>query len=159
MRHISAMPRHHGENPRTALRIVEYWFDPTIKQPECVTINADTDLTPEQRIAFDNMFGPRINEVKQYHAIIRELKRREREEQEPSKGKPALGKRPRIKALLTQYYPDGVPDPAHRNRQVLQGRLLKADPTVAPLDIKTLKTAIDEYNDEKRSDGAGNDRN
>jgi hypothetical protein len=66
------------------------------------------------------------------------------------------GKVPRIKALLAKLYPNGVPDPAFANRKELQGRLVKADPTLTPLDHKTLKAAIDEYNaDGKRPGGIG----
>jgi hypothetical protein len=60
------------------------------------------------------------------------------------------GKTPRIKDHLAAMFPEGVPDPAHCVRKELQGRLLKADPTLAPLDLKTLKAAIDEYNAGKR---------
>jgi hypothetical protein len=116
---------------------LEYWFDPTIKQPDWVPDDPDPDFTPEQILEID--YERRVS--------IKELMRMK---QQPSEAKPALGKRPRIKALLTQYYPDGVPDPGLCNRQELQGRLLKADPTVGPLDFKTLKTAIDEYNVGKR---------
>jgi hypothetical protein len=66
------------------------------------------------------------------------------------------GKVPRIKALLAKLYPNGVPDPAFANRKELQGRLVKDDPTLTPLDHKTLKAAIDEYNaDGKRPKGIG----
>jgi hypothetical protein len=64
--------------------------------------------------------------------------------------KPKGGKVPRIKDRLAGMFPEGVPDPAHCVRKELQGRLLKADPTLAPLDLKTLKAAIDEYNAGKR---------
>jgi hypothetical protein len=67
------------------------------------------------------------------------------------------GRVPRIGALLAKLCPDGVPDPAYCNRKELQGRLLKADPGLNPLDPKTLKAAIDEYNaDRKRPEGIGN---
>jgi hypothetical protein len=65
------------------------------------------------------------------------------------------GKVPWIKALLTKLHPSGVPDPALCNRKELQGRLLKDDPSLNPLDPKTLKAAIDEFNAER---GIGNDR-
>ncbi len=65
------------------------------------------------------------------------------------------GKVPRIKALLTKLHPSGVPDPALCSRKELQGRLLKDDPSLNPLDPKTLKAAIDEFNAER---GIGNDR-
>jgi hypothetical protein len=66
------------------------------------------------------------------------------------------GKVPRIKALLAKLYPNGVPDPAFANRKELQGRLVKDDPGLTPLDHKTLKAAIYEYNaDRKRPEGIG----
>jgi hypothetical protein len=69
------------------------------------------------------------------------------------KAKAKQGKRPRIIALLQQWYPQGVPEPALCVRQTLISRLLKADPTLGPtLDEDTLKTAIDEYNSGIRND-------
>src|SRR5437867_4256381 len=65
----------------------------------------------------------------------------------------ARGKRPRIKVHLAEMFPDGVPEPAHCNRQTLQGSLINRDKTLAPLDLGTLKDAIDEYNQ-----AIGNDR-
>jgi hypothetical protein len=66
------------------------------------------------------------------------------------------GKVPRIKARLAKLYPNGVPDPAFANRKELQGQLVKDDPSLTPLDHKTLKAAIDEYNaDRKRPEGIG----
>ena len=59
------------------------------------------------------------------------------------------GKLPRIKAMLAKHFPDGVPDPALCARKELQGRLVKDDPTLNPLDPKT-KAAIDEYNVDRR---------
>jgi hypothetical protein len=58
----------------------------------------------------------------------------------------ALGKRPRIKVLLAEQYPNGVPDPSYCNRQTLAEELCKIDPALKPLDQGTLKAAIDEYN-------------
>jgi hypothetical protein len=67
------------------------------------------------------------------------------------------GKVPRIKSLLAKLYPDGVPAPAYCNRKKLAGQLLKDDPSLSPLDPKTLKSAIDELNaDRKRPEGIGN---
>ena len=66
------------------------------------------------------------------------------------------GKVPRIIGHLKEMYPDGVPDPALCSRKELQGRLVKADPGLTPLDHKTLKAAIDEYNaNRKRPEGVG----
>jgi hypothetical protein len=67
-----------------------------------------------------------------------------------NENKPALGKVPRIQTWLAKWYPNSVPEPAHCPRKELQDRLLKADPGLKPLDPKTLKTAIDEYNAGKR---------
>jgi hypothetical protein len=75
------------------------------------------------------------------------------------KKKPSLGKQPRIMVWLAKEYPEGVPDPALCNRKELQGRLIKAAPGLRPLDPKTLKGAIDEYNVGKAGMGPGNDRN
>jgi hypothetical protein len=69
------------------------------------------------------------------------------------KAKAKQGKRPRIIALLQQWYPQGVPEPALCVRQTLISRLLKTDPTLGPtLDEETLKKAIDEYNGSIRND-------
>jgi len=69
------------------------------------------------------------------------------------KARAKQGKRPRIIALLQQWYPQGVPEPALCVRQTLISRLLKADPTLGPtLDEDTLKKAIDEYNGSIRTD-------
>ena len=69
------------------------------------------------------------------------------------KAKAKQGKRPRIIALLRQWYPQGVPEPALCVRQTLISRLLKTDPTLGPtLDEDTLKKAIDEYNGSIRND-------
>jgi hypothetical protein len=65
---------------------------------------------------------------------------------------PALGqrgKRPRIKVVLQELYPEGVPDPAFCPRKTLKADLVKRDRTLHPLDEATLKTAIDEYNRER----------
>jgi len=57
-----------------------------------------------------------------------------------------VGKQPRIKALLAEMFPNGVPDPAHCPRKALKADLLKRDPGLSPLDEATLKSAIDAYN-------------
>jgi hypothetical protein len=63
------------------------------------------------------------------------------------------GKRPKIKRLLAEMYPNGVPDPAHCPRKTLKADLLKRDKSLDPLDEATLKAAIEEYNsDPKRSE-------
>jgi hypothetical protein len=69
----------------------------------------------------------------------------------PTPKRAERGKRPRIKALLakdfpTKDFPKGVPEPAFCPRKELIRKLLKAEPTLAPLDEDTLKKAIDEYN-------------
>jgi hypothetical protein len=66
----------------------------------------------------------------------------------PAPKKAERGKRPLIKALLAKDFPEGVPDPAFCNRKELIRKLLKANPTLAPLDEDTLKKAIDEFNAE-----------
>jgi hypothetical protein len=65
----------------------------------------------------------------------------------------AIGKQPRIKALLAEIFPNHrVPDPAHCPRKALKADLLKRDPSLKPLDEATLKSAIEDYNaDPKRS--------
>ena len=60
--------------------------------------------------------------------------------------KRAVGKVPRIKAWLAKEFPDGVPEPADCPRQEMVTRLLKADPGLRSVDLKTLRTAIREYN-------------
>jgi hypothetical protein len=61
-----------------------------------------------------------------------------------SKLNPPVGKQPRIIELLGKLYPEGVP--AHRKRHAVKAELLKLDADLWPLDLKTLKTAIDRYN-------------
>jgi hypothetical protein len=56
------------------------------------------------------------------------------------------GKVPRIMIHLEELFPKGVPVPALCPRKELQGSLVKKDKSLAPLDLATLKTAIDEYN-------------
>ena len=62
------------------------------------------------------------------------------------------GKRPKIKRLLAEMYPNGVPDPAHCPRKALKADLLKRDKSLDPLDEATLKIAIEEFNAEIRND-------
>jgi hypothetical protein len=66
----------------------------------------------------------------------------------PSKQK-AVGKRPRIKKLLTEKFPNGVPEPGDYPRKDLRAELLERDPSLRPLDEATLKQAIDEFNDNR----------
>jgi hypothetical protein len=63
------------------------------------------------------------------------------------------GKQPRILKLLEKMFSNGgVPDPADYPRHILRADLLKADPSLYPLNLSTLKTAIDKHNsDPKRS--------
>jgi len=62
------------------------------------------------------------------------------------KTKPELGKQPLIIRHLAEMFPNGIPDPAHCRRKALRADLLKRDPDLDPLDLKTLKHAIDKYN-------------
>ena len=56
------------------------------------------------------------------------------------------GKQPRIRTLLAEMFPKGVPDPAHCPRKTLKADLLRRDPSLNPLDEATLKSAIDAHN-------------
>jgi hypothetical protein len=56
------------------------------------------------------------------------------------------GKQPRIIALLRTMFPHGVPDRADRPREPLRATLVERDPSLHPLDFRTLKTAIELYN-------------
>jgi hypothetical protein len=58
----------------------------------------------------------------------------------------ALGKTPRIREYLIEHYSKGVPDPAHCPRKALQRALIEWDPSLSPLDLGTLKKAIDAHN-------------
>jgi hypothetical protein len=58
----------------------------------------------------------------------------------------AFGKVPIIIEHLTQLYPEGVPDRAHCPREPLKADLLKRDNRLRPLDLKTLRSAIKQYN-------------
>jgi hypothetical protein len=66
----------------------------------------------------------------------------------------AGGKQSRIIRLLGELFPTGVPNRADCPREPLKAKLLKRDPSLEPLDLKTLKTAIDTYNRQQ-----GNARN
>jgi hypothetical protein len=59
---------------------------------------------------------------------------------------PEAGKQPRIRALLAELFPGGVPDPGHCPRKALKADLLRRDQSLNPLDEATLKSAIDAYN-------------
>jgi hypothetical protein len=56
------------------------------------------------------------------------------------------GKQSRVSRLLAEMFPDGVPNRADCPREPLKAELVKRDPSLKPLDLKTLKTAIDTYN-------------
>lgn len=58
----------------------------------------------------------------------------------------AGGKQSRVVRLLVEMFPTGVPSRADRPREPLRADLLGRDPSLAPLDLKTLKTAIEAYN-------------
>ncbi|HSR76462.1 MAG TPA: hypothetical protein VLN57_07725 [Xanthobacteraceae bacterium] len=77
---------------------------------------------------------------------------RHRFQASPRRASGKQGKQPRIKIYLREKFADGVPDPAHCPRDALRADLLKWDKTLDPLDPKTLKAAIDEYNAEIASD-------
>jgi hypothetical protein len=66
-------------------------------------------------------------------------------QQQPSQ--PAAGgKQSRLHRLLVELFPNGVPNRADCPREPLRAELLKRDPSLQPLDLKTLKTAIDTLN-------------
>jgi len=58
----------------------------------------------------------------------------------------AGGKQSRLIRLLAEMFPTGVPDRADCPREPLKAELLKRDPSLKPLDLKTLKTAIETCN-------------
>jgi hypothetical protein len=58
----------------------------------------------------------------------------------------AGGKQSRLARLLAEMFPAGVPARADCPREPLRATLLKRDPSLTPLDLKTLKTAIEAYN-------------
>jgi hypothetical protein len=59
---------------------------------------------------------------------------------------PAGGKQSRIARLLAEMFPTGVPNRADCPRQPLTAELIKRDPSLSPLDPKTLRTAIEAHN-------------
>jgi hypothetical protein len=65
----------------------------------------------------------------------------------------AGGKQSRITRILKEMFPTGVPNRADCPRQPLTAELVKRDPSLKPLDPKTLKTAIDAYNRQQGSAG------
>jgi hypothetical protein len=68
-----------------------------------------------------------------------------------SKPKPQPRKRSRVKAYLADmFHNQRIPD--DYSRKVLRADLLKRDKNLYPLDDSTLKSAIDEYNVERRND-------
>ena len=71
------------------------------------------------------------------------------------KAEPATagGKQSRIIRLLKEMFPKGVPSRDDCPRQPLTAELVKRDPSLKPLDPKTLKTAIDAYNRQLGSAG------
>ena len=73
-------------------------------------------------------------------------------DQQPTQA--AGGKQSRVARLLAEMFPDGVPTRADRPREPLRAELIKRDPSLQPLDLKTLKTAIEMYNRQ-----VGNTRN
>jgi hypothetical protein len=58
----------------------------------------------------------------------------------------AGGKQSRLIRLLAEMFPAGVPNRADCPREPLKAELLKRDPSLKPLDLKTLKTAIETCN-------------
>jgi hypothetical protein len=64
-----------------------------------------------------------------------------------AKSVPKSGKKPKLWKYFQEHFSDGVPNPSLEPRQTLQGKLLKWDPALKPLDAGTLKAAIDEYNE------------
>jgi len=65
-------------------------------------------------------------------------------ERQPTR--PTGGKQSRLSRLLAEMFPTGVPARADCPREPLRASLLKRDPSLKPLDLKTLKTAIEAYN-------------
>ena len=58
----------------------------------------------------------------------------------------AGGKQSRIARLLAEMFPAGVPHRADCPRERLKADLIRRDHSLKPLDLKTLKTAIEMYN-------------
>jgi hypothetical protein len=69
------------------------------------------------------------------------------------------GKQSRIIKQLRTMFPPGVPDRAHCPRQALTAELVKRDPTLDPLDPKTLARAIETHNRQASNRQLGNARN
>jgi hypothetical protein len=69
------------------------------------------------------------------------------------------GKQSRITRLLAEMYPTGVPNRGDCPRQHLTAELIKRDPSLTPLDPKTLRTAIKAYNRQAYNRQQGNARN
>jgi hypothetical protein len=65
---------------------------------------------------------------------------------EKQPAKPKAAQRGKAQGKVPRHYPDGVPDPANCPRKELHFRLVQDDPSLKPLDLATLKKAIDEYN-------------
>jgi hypothetical protein len=65
-------------------------------------------------------------------------------DQQPTQA--AGGKQSRVARLLAEMFPAGVPTRADCPREPLRAELIKRDPSLQPLDLKTLKTAIEMYN-------------
>jgi hypothetical protein len=63
-----------------------------------------------------------------------------------TKSVPTSGKKPKLWKYFQKHFPTGVPNPSLEPRKTLQGKILKWDTALSPLDLGTLKTAIDEYN-------------
>jgi hypothetical protein len=66
----------------------------------------------------------------------------DRQSTQPTAG----GKQSRLVRLLAEMFPAGVPNRADCPRLALKADLLKRDPSLQPLDLKTLKTAIETCN-------------
>jgi len=58
----------------------------------------------------------------------------------------AGGKQSRLVRLLAEMFPAGVPNRDDCPREPLRAELLKRNPSLKPLDLKTLKTAIETCN-------------
>ena len=58
----------------------------------------------------------------------------------------AGGKQSRLVRLLAEMFPAGVPNRADCPREPLKAELIKRDASLKPLDLKTLKTAIETCN-------------
>jgi hypothetical protein len=64
----------------------------------------------------------------------------------PKAAKAKVGKQPLIMKYLAEMFPnERVPDPAYYPRDRLRAELLERDPSLTPLDMKTLKRAIKKH--------------